>query len=96
MLEVMREEAAAVFDPGLSMDEIMRRWPATIPVLMKHRMLCIGCPVGPFHTVSEACRAHGLDEAEVETKLLAAIDANQISATCAGDSRQSASGRADR
>lgn len=77
-------------DPDMSMDEIMRRWPATIAVMVKHRMLCVGCPIGPFHTVSEACRAHGLDEAEVSARLLAAIGAAQRGTICVGDSPQSA------
>jgi hybrid cluster-associated redox disulfide protein len=40
----------------------MRRWPAAIHVFMRNQMLCIGCPVGTFHTVSDACAAHGLDQ----------------------------------
>jgi hybrid cluster-associated redox disulfide protein len=93
MLDIMRGAAPIgrshqMFDPDLSMDEIMRRWPATIPIIMKHGMLCVGCPIGPFHTISEACGAHGLDEATVTTKLLGVIRAAQAGATCVGDSRQ--------
>ena len=72
----MAKQAAAIttiFDLDGSIDAIMRRWPATIAVVMKNRMLCIGCPVGRFHTVAEACAAHGLDEAEVRGRLSAAI-----------------------
>lgn len=53
-----------IYDPDMPIDRIMRLWPATITVLMRYRMLCIGCPIGPFHTVPEACRAHAIDEAE--------------------------------
>ena len=49
-------------DPDMPVDTIMRRWPATVRVFMKHRMLCIGCPIGPFHTVTDACLAHGVSE----------------------------------
>ena len=49
-------------DPDMTMDAIMRAWPVTISVLIRPRMLCIGCPVATFHTLSEACRAHGIDE----------------------------------
>jgi hybrid cluster-associated redox disulfide protein len=56
-------------DPDMPVDEVMRKWPATISVLLKHRMLCVGCPIGPFHSVTEACRAHGLDEQDVITEL---------------------------
>lgn len=52
----------AVFDETMSMDAIMRTWPGTIDVILKHHMLCVGCPVAPFHTVSDAFREHGVDK----------------------------------
>ncbi|WP_367118884.1 DUF1858 domain-containing protein [Mesorhizobium sp.] len=45
-------------------DEIMRKWPATVAVVLRYKMLCIGCPIGTFHTVAEACREHQIDEAD--------------------------------
>ena len=45
-------------------DEIMRKWPATVAVMLSYRMLCVGCPIGTFHTVAEACREHKIDEAD--------------------------------
>ena len=60
-------------DPDMSVDEVMRKWPPTISVMLKHRMLCVGCPIGPFHSVTEACGAHGLDEQDVVTELQGAI-----------------------
>lgn len=41
--------------------EVMRRHPATIRVLLAHRMACPGCPMAPFMTVAEAARAHGVE-----------------------------------
>ena len=88
----MKEERLA--DPELSVDEIMRRWPATIGVMIRNRFLCIGCPIGPLHTVAEACLAHGVDEAVFRAELVRAMesDENPISAA---DSPQRASGDAD-
>lgn len=59
--------------PEMPVDEIMRLWPATIRVMIRHRMLCVGCPIGSFHTVTEACEAHGLDEETVVVDLMSAI-----------------------
>lgn len=64
----------AGLDSGMTVDEIMRRWPSTIRVFISNRMLCIGCPIGVFHTVKDACDAHGLNEAAVTRQLLDAID----------------------
>lgn len=66
-------------DPDMPVDEIMRRWPATIRTFMRHRMLCIGCPIGVFHTVADACAAHGLDQDAFEAELLAAMPADPAS-----------------
>ncbi|KJS18682.1 MAG: hypothetical protein VR78_04315 [Hoeflea sp. BRH_c9] len=60
-------------DTNLSIDEIMRRWPATIRVMIRHRMLCIGCPFGIFHTVADAAAAHEVDEAAFTAELLNVI-----------------------
>ncbi|RWC26637.1 DUF1858 domain-containing protein [Mesorhizobium sp.] len=54
-------------------DEIMRKWPATVAVLLDHRMLCVGCPIGTFHSVAEACHEHHVDESLFLADLEAAI-----------------------
>lgn len=49
-------------DPDLSLDELIARWPQIIPVFLQHNMLCVGCLIGPFHTVTDACAEYHLDE----------------------------------
>jgi hybrid cluster-associated redox disulfide protein len=46
-------------DFEMTVDEVMRRWPATIRVFLDFRMGCVGCPIGGFHTVADACKEHG-------------------------------------
>lgn len=60
-------------DPDMTVDEIMRRWPAAIGVVLRHGMLCVGCPIGVFHTVTDACAAHEIDEERFSHALLAAM-----------------------
>ena len=78
-------------DPEMTVDEIMRRWPATIRVFIRHRMLCIGCPIGIFHTVSDACGAHGLDEEAFSRELLAAMRGDPLANSPSAFAAQSAS-----
>lgn len=49
-------------DPDLPLADLMTQWPETIPVFIRHKMLCVGCPVSPFHTVADACAAYHLNE----------------------------------
>lgn len=88
-LETPTVNAPKMIDPDMTVDEIMRRWPATIRVMMRHRMLCIGCPIGIFHTVVDACQAHRLDLESFSAELLASMQndpvANAPSAFCEDD-----------
>jgi hybrid cluster-associated redox disulfide protein len=49
-------------DPDLPLADLMTEWPQTIPVFLRHGMLCVGCLVSPIHTVTDACAAYDLDE----------------------------------
>lgn len=59
-------------NPDMSLADLMTRWPETIPVFMRHKMLCVGCLVSPFHTIYDACRAYDLDEETFILELLQA------------------------
>lgn len=59
-------------DPDLPLSEMMANWPQTIPVFMRHKMLCVGCLIGPFHTIVEACAEYHLDQDVFMAELMAA------------------------
>lgn len=61
------------YHDDMSMDEIMRLWPATIRVVLDHGMLCAGCPIASFHTVDEAIDEHGADGKSFRAALFAAV-----------------------
>ena len=42
----------------LTVDEVMRVWPATIRVFLDFRMGCVGCPIASFHTIADTCGEH--------------------------------------
>ncbi len=48
-------------DPDLPLEDMMAQWPQTIAVFLRHNMLCVGCLVGPFHTLTDACAEYHLD-----------------------------------
>lgn len=60
-------------DPDLSLRLLFNRWPDTAQVFLDRRMLCVGCPVAPFHTVTDACAEYRLDEATFRAELRAAV-----------------------
>lgn len=59
-------------NPDLPLADLMTRWPETIPVFARHRMLCVGCLISPFHTIVDACWEYDLDEDTFVSELLEA------------------------
>lgn len=49
-------------DPNLPLATLFTLWPETPAVFLKHKMLCFGCPIAPFHTISIACAEYDLAE----------------------------------
>ncbi|WP_353828475.1 hypothetical protein [Mesorhizobium sp.] len=41
--------------------------------MIRHRMLCVGCPFGTLHTVADACREHEISEEDFVLELEAAM-----------------------
>jgi hybrid cluster-associated redox disulfide protein len=70
-----QREVSMSIEANQTVDDIMRRWPATIRVFLRHRMRCVGCPIATFHTVEDACREHRTDRGRFLDELQAAADA---------------------
>lgn len=62
-------------DPDLPLGDLMSTWPETVAVFMRHKMLCVGCLINPFHTVTDACLEYGLNEAAFMAELSSCLDA---------------------
>ncbi len=45
----------------MTVEEILNKWPDTVPVFMRHRMACVGCDLAGFETLAEAMDIYGLD-----------------------------------
>jgi hybrid cluster-associated redox disulfide protein len=44
----------------MSAEDLMKKWPATIEVFVRHRMACVGCPASAFHSIAECCKEYRL------------------------------------
>lgn len=64
-------------DPDMPLAMIFEIWPATAGVFLRHRMLCFGCPIAPFHTVIDAVAEYRLDEDALREELRTAALAQQ-------------------
>ena len=71
-------------DPDLALEDLMSKCLEVVPVFLRHEMLCVGCFIGPFHTVIHACAEYGLDIDAFYAELAACITPLQSTAQPAG------------
>lgn len=55
------------------LDDLMRTYAFTIPIFIRRKMMCIGCPVVRLHDVRQACREHGIPLEEFLAEVNGAI-----------------------
>lgn len=44
----------------LTVAEVLKRRPETIPVFFRHRMACVGCAMAPFETLADVAAIYGV------------------------------------
>jgi hybrid cluster-associated redox disulfide protein len=59
MKEVTMEHARLA--TSLTVADVLARWPQTIPIFLRYRMVCVGCPIAPFETLAEVAAIYDLD-----------------------------------
>lgn len=62
----------------MSVSDIMRYWPSTVRVFLDCGMLCVGCPIGGFHTLANVAYEHGLDLEKLKSEVEAVINAEVV------------------
>ncbi|MCX7678095.1 MAG: DUF1858 domain-containing protein [Spirochaetes bacterium] len=51
----------------MTFGELVKKFPNAVPILAEYGMHCIGCHIAIYETIEQGARAHGLDDAEIET-----------------------------
>ena len=57
----------------MTIADVLTRWPETADVFNRHNMACVGCPVAPFYSVSEAAAVYNLSSDDFVEELEEAI-----------------------
>lgn len=60
----------------LTVAETLARWPAALPVFMRHNTACVGCVMAAFETVDEIAAIYGLDRDQLLDELRAAAQSD--------------------
>lgn len=46
---------------SMTVDTVLSRWPQCADIFNEYNMACVGCPVAPYYTVSEAANVYQLE-----------------------------------
>jgi hybrid cluster-associated redox disulfide protein len=65
----------ADLSPDLTIDQLFSRWHQVIPVFMRLRVPCVGCPISPFETLATVAKIYGLPLDNLMNELKTAIAA---------------------
>ena len=57
----------------LNLSQVVRDYPATVPVFLRHGLMCIGCAAARFESIEQGALAHGLDVDALITDLNEAV-----------------------
>lgn len=58
----------------MTIGEVVRQYPDTVPVLFSFGMGCVGCPSAQAETLEEAAQVHGMDIEQLMNALNEAVD----------------------
>lgn len=59
--------------PGMTIEEVIRKYPATIPVFRKFGLNCMDCQIAEFEAVEHGAGVHQVDLADLLIELNRAI-----------------------
>lgn len=57
----------------MTIGQVVSNWPDTIPVFLRHGLMCVGCAAARFENVEQGARAHGIDVEKLMSDLNEAV-----------------------
>ena len=64
--------------PHILIADLLKKWPETTPILIKHRMNCVGCSMAPFENLSDALSIYHIPLEPFMNELELAICNHQV------------------
>ena len=59
------EGKAAKITKGMTLGELVSKYPEAAEVMLKHGMHCIGCHMAAWETVEQGSKSHGMTSKEI-------------------------------
>ena len=69
----MESTQAGPIKRTMPIGDVVQNHPETIPVFLRHGLMCFGCAIARFENVEQGAMAHGIDVDALMTDLNAAV-----------------------
>lgn len=66
----IRKAREQKIQPDTAMADVLTCHPEVIEVMIRHRMLCVGCPLVAFHDIRDAALEYDLDPDQLYREIL--------------------------
>ncbi len=53
--------SSSVVIAGQTVADILALWPQTVPVFMRYRLACVGCPISRFELIADIAAIYGIN-----------------------------------
>lgn len=54
---------------GMTLGEIITKYPEVVDIMMKRGLHCVGCHVAAYETLEQGAKAHGMSDKDVESMI---------------------------
>ena len=71
----MPQRDSALIHTQITVSDLLRRWPQTMPVFFKHRTQCVGCYMAKFDTLEDVAANYHLPVDELLHELMNTLSA---------------------
>lgn len=65
----MVKKAKDLVAGNMTLAEVVSKYPATVPIMLRYGLHCIGCHVAQWETVEQGAAAHGLSKEKAKALL---------------------------
>ena len=63
------QKGELLIEKEMTIGQVIRKHPETIPVFLRNGLTCIGCPMASMETVEQGALSHGIDAEEFVKEL---------------------------
>jgi hybrid cluster-associated redox disulfide protein len=67
-----------LFSPDTIVADVLKVWPQTIPVFLRHKTACVGCVMSPFETLVDVSKNYQIPMNDLLAELANSVSSDNM------------------